>query len=113
MKRDGERKVENGVHLLHDDLVARWVDVMSVQRPVKAQLLREDQANPWKDEAQKWYQPPLPNAILQRLNDRSAVPAATEAELARGVTVEERLGKRAAAPSHRESPRDPHIPTLL
>ena len=72
---------------------------MSVQRPVKAQLLREDQANPWKDEAQKWYQPPLPNAILQRLNDRAAVPAATEAELARGVTVEERLGKRAAAPA--------------
>ena len=81
--REARRKVDQGIHLINNDLVASYLDVITVQQDVKSQVLSEPEQIVKGALAQRYntfrgqnglrlYMPPLPPHVIQELRTVTA-----------------------------------------
>ena len=91
--REATRPRQNGIHLIGDDLVASYVDVITVQHSVKGSVLQEDDQTVKGALAQRYntfrganglrlYMPPLPTHVMQALRTATALDQADEEDSA-------------------------------
>ena len=90
--REARRKADQGIHLINDDLVASYLDVITVQQDVKSQVLSEPDQIVKGALAQRYntfrgqnglrlYMPPLPPHVMQELRTVTAPDVAPGGDL--------------------------------